>query len=329
MINLDDPRQPLLQGSTTLHRLERIELQLGRPNLYIKRDDHMELGLGGNKLRSLEFWLGEALSQAADVVLVAGQPISNQCRLTAAAASTVGLDCIILHNAEKDEKGEKDSFLNQLFGASVRFLGQIDEDQRGVEVNKVADELRQQGRRPYIIGNPVIGALGYVVAAEELLIQSQETGAGLRHIFLPGSMGPTEAGFIFGNMLLGNPFDIHLVSVEYSQDELAGRIDQILAGLSAHTGRGLDDFDGSRIHYHMDYLGGGYDQPTQACEQAILTLARTEGILCEFTYTGKTFAGFLDLARQQTFPEQEAMCIIHTGGTPSLFSQFGMFKTLG
>ena len=328
-MTLDDPRQPLLLGPTTLQPLERLAQQLGHANLYIKRDDHMELALGGNKVRSLEFWLGEALSQSADVVLVAGQPISNQCRLTAAAASTVGLECIVLHNAEKDEKGERDSFLNQVFGASVRFLGPVNEEQRGVEVTKVADNLRQQGRKPYIIGNPVIGALGYVVAAEELLTQSQESGAGLRHIFLPGSMGPTEAGFIFGNMLLGNPFDVHLVSVEYSQVELSARIDKLLAGLSVHTGRSLDDLDCSRIHYHMDYLGGGYDQPTEACEQAILTLARTEGILSEHTYTGKTFAGFLDFALKQGFPVEESMCVIHTGGTPSLFSQFGMFKTLG
>ena len=328
MINIKQPRYPLLNLPTPLQRIERTEKKLGFSGLYVKRDDQMLVAMGGNKLRSLEFWLGEAIQEAAGVLLVAGAPISNQCRLTAAAASMAGLECIILHNADEDETSRKQSFLNNLLGAETRYIGPVDEDTRTLKVTDVATELRQQGRVPYIVGNPAVGALGYVVAAQELYEQSQETGANIRHVILSGSMGPTEAGFIFGNTLLGNPFDVHLISVEYQKEELTTRIDKIVKDISALTGLCPEGYDPSRLHIHMDYLGEGYNQSTIACEQAIIDFARTEAIFLEHTYTGKTFAGFLDLIRRDAFPKGDGICAIHTGGVPSLFSQFDMFKTL-
>ena len=75
---LREPRHDLVKAPTPLQRLSGFERALGRPGLFMKRDDLMEIGLGGNKLRSLEFWLGAALRERADIVLVAGgrPPIS-------------------------------------------------------------------------------------------------------------------------------------------------------------------------------------------------------------------------------------------------------------
>ncbi|MGO9935958.1 MAG: hypothetical protein ACLPV8_29735 [Steroidobacteraceae bacterium] len=78
----------------------------------------------------------------------------------------------------------------------------------------------------------------------------------------------------------------------------------------------------------MDYLGGGYACPTAGGEAAILTLARTEGIVLEHIYSAKTFACFLDFARRGVFPAAEPACVIHTGGVPALFSQFGAFRSV-
>ena len=189
-------------------------------------------------------------------------------------------------------------------------------------------ELRREGRRPYIVGDPAVGALGYIRAAEELSRQCSRMDQPIRHVFLPGSMGTTEAGFILGNALLGYPFEVHLVSVEYQQAELRERVRTIyesaLALLKIH-GAGFDD---RRIHCHMDFRGAGYAIPTPEAERAILTCARTEGLVLEPIYSGKTFACFLELARRQALPASEPMCIIHTGGVPSLFSQFESFHLL-
>jgi 1-aminocyclopropane-1-carboxylate deaminase/D-cysteine desulfhydrase-like pyridoxal-dependent ACC family enzyme len=325
---LREPRHDLVKAPTPLQRLSGFERALGRPGLFMKRDDLMEIGLGGNKLRSLEFWLGAALRERADIVLVAGGATSNLCRLTAAAASMAGLDCLIIHNAEDSPAHRERSFLNRLFGAETRFIGPVGEDERGAAMKAAAAELTRQGRAPYIVGDAVLGALGYVLAAFELHAQSQREPVPLRHVFLAGSMGPTEAGFIFGNAMLGHPFQVHLVSVEYEQAELEERIRRIHDGIGQRTGLSVGGLEQAPLHYHMAHLGGGWGVPTPESEAAIVAFARTEGILIEHVYTAKTCAGFLDLVAKGAVPQGEPACIIHTGGTASLFSQREQFRTV-
>ncbi len=321
-------RQIILDHPTPLQQLKHLETALGRKGLYIKRDDHMEIALGGNKLRSLEFWVGAAMDEGADVLLVAGGAMSNLCRLTAAAAAMHGLDCVIFHNAEISATAEKQSFLNRIFGAELRFIGNVSEEHRATIVTEAAEDMRLAGRKPYIVGDAILGALGYAAAAYELYAQSVSQDAAIRHVFLSGSMGPTEAGFIFGNALLGNPFAVHLVSVEYGQAELAARVARIYDGLRDNTGLQVAAFDELPVYYHMDYLGDGYGQPTKKAEEALLLLARSEGILTEYVYTAKTAAAFIELSENGYIAQDEASCFLHTGGVPSLFSQFDLFKSL-
>lgn len=324
---IDAPRCKLFNDPTPLQLMRKLGAKLGCGSLYIKRDDHVPIALGGNKLRSLEFWLGAACHANADIVIVAGGATSNLCRLTAAAASMVGLDCIVLHNSLDTEENRQKSFLNKVFGAEVRFLGAISEQERRDAATSVAAELIGRGRAAYIVGNEVVGALGYVSAAFELQEQSLQLENKIKHVILPGSMGPTEAGLIFGNMLLGNPFVVHLVSVEYERSELAARVKEIYEGLQRYTGLGIG-FEGLPIHYHMECLGDGYGSHSKEGEQAILALARSEGILMEYVYTAKTLAGFIRLVSENQIPVSEPACVIHTGGVPSLFTQFDMFQSI-
>lgn len=86
----ETPRASLLVGPTPLHPMRAFHEAEGITAL-IKRDDMTGLGPGGNKVRSLEFLLGDALSQNSGVVLAAGPAQSNLCALTAAACARVGL----------------------------------------------------------------------------------------------------------------------------------------------------------------------------------------------------------------------------------------------
>lgn len=79
------PRIPLGIFPTPVHKLENISRLLGR-NIYIKRDDLTGIGLGGNKVRKLEFLLADAKAQGAEVVFTTGGAQSNHAMLTAAAA---------------------------------------------------------------------------------------------------------------------------------------------------------------------------------------------------------------------------------------------------
>jgi D-cysteine desulfhydrase len=325
---IDAPRYELLSGATLLQRLQRTEAALRRPGLYVKRDDLMAIAMGGNKLRSLEYWLGAARQMQADILLVAGTALSNLCRLTAAVASMAGLECRVFHNSPDESATRRASFLNRMFGASVHYLGPVDEQQRARAVEAAALDLRRAGRRPYIVGDPAVGALGYIRAAEELSSQCDGMEQPVRHVFLPGSMGTTEAGFILGNALLGYPFEVHLVSVEYQEAVLRERVRTIYESVIAQFGIDGAAFEGARIRCHMDFLGAGYARPTVEAERAILACARTEGLVLEPIYSGKTFACFLELARRHALPLSEPMCVIHTGGVPSLFSQFESFREL-
>lgn len=322
-------RLPLIEQPTPLVELKRLESSLGRRGLYAKRDDCMTLGLGGNKVRSLEFWLGAALEKKADMLVVAGAPVSNQCRLAAAAAARTGMKILILHSSERPSRYEGNLLLNQLFGAEIRFIGPVDEEERGRIARETCAELERQGRRPYLIGNSTVGAMGYFMGALELYDQVRARALPLRHVFIPGSMGTTEAGFLMGNAALGSPFTVHLPSIEYSRQELEGRIVSICEKSIAWSG--LDCTVGECMRgavIYDEYLGGGYNVPTQASLEALRLAASLEGMVLENTYTSKTFACLIDLARRGSLPSGEGLCFIHTGGVPALFAQQDLMEEL-
>ena len=162
--------------------MPRLSEHLGGPDLFVKRDDCTGLATGGNKTRKLEFLVGEALKQNADMLVTQGAVQSNHVRQTAAAACRFGLDCHALleqrvPGAAADYERTGNVFFDRLFGATLEFRpGGLD---MNAEAFAVADRLRDEGRRPYFIpggGSNEVGALGYVACAEEILAQSAEMG---------------------------------------------------------------------------------------------------------------------------------------------------------
>lgn len=315
------PRFPLIDSPTPFQRMERLEKETGHGNLWVKRDDCMPLGLGGNKLRSLEFWLGQAFAENCDTLLVAGGIASNQCRLVAAAAAKAGLKCVIVYAGDEPDRYEGNLLLTETLGAELHFIGPVSEEERSRNAILMAETLRRQGRVPYLIGEQCLAAMGYVRGAAELLQQAKALDIDLKHIVLAGSMGPTEAGLLSGVRAMEWDGVLHLVSVEYQVEELDARMSRILDLLSKKTGAApLPDWrQGVRIH--MDQLGEGYDRETSASRTAARRIASREGIFAERTYMAKTFAGLFALIENRSIPVTEPACIIHTGGNPALFSQ--------
>ena len=152
------PRIRLLEGSTPLQPLKRLGEAWGHPRLYIKREDVMPQGLGGNKVRASEFWFGEALAQGADLILVAGRPPSNQCRVVAAIACQLGLECHVLHNADRPEHLKGNQLLHHMMGVKQVFLGPISDEERQERLWEYAAEQREKGRKPYLLADPVLAA---------------------------------------------------------------------------------------------------------------------------------------------------------------------------
>ncbi len=139
-------------------------------------------------------------------------------------------------------------------------------------------------------------------------------------------MGATEAGFLFSCALLGGPYTVHLVSVEYDLAELRERVDAIYRGIAERLGTRPASNYRQWTQFHDSYLGAGYDQPTPASLAAIRTFAGHEALLLENTYTAKPAAAMLDLAANGSLPADEPACLLHTGGIPALFAQADYFE---
>lgn len=318
------PRAILAHTPTPIDTLPNLSKHLGTANLYAKRDDCTGLGMGGNKARQLEFYIGEALAQGADTVLITGAVQSNFVRMAAAAARKVGMDCHIqleerVPNASPVYRRSGNVLLNRLLGATLHTFPE-GENEAGADRNleHIAEALKSQGKNPYIIhlgpGHPPLGALGYVVAAHEILQQS-ETGR-MDEIVVASGSGATHAGLLFGLRALGSTIPVKGICVRRAKDlqrpRIAGHCEKLAALLQMKNPVREEDID-----INDDALAPGYGKMNDAVIEAIKLTAIHEGIILDPVYTGRTMAGFLTHARQAT-PGQNLL-FIHTGGQPAVF----------
>src|SRR5262249_1884762 len=188
------PRVRLAHLPTPLEECPRLSAALGDVRVWIKRDDATGLAFGGNKARQLEFTLGEALAQGADCIVQGAGSQSNHCRQTAAACARLGIECLlVLRRDAKAEMLQGNLLLDRLLGAQVRFV----ECGLGPELEAakaaVGEELRSQGRRPYVIGDPrarILGAAAYAQIGSELAGQLADAGIRPDALYVC-SAGPT------------------------------------------------------------------------------------------------------------------------------------------
>ena len=297
------PRRRYTEGETPLERLDRLSAYLDGPEIWIKRDDFLGFFPGGNKTRKLEFLMADALEKGSDAVITCGAPQSNHCRLTLAAARKEGMECHFLIEERVpgtySDRASGNMFLFQLMGVDSIRVVPAGADMTA-EMEKTAAELRASGRKPYIIpggGSNAVGALGYVACAEEILSQSFRKGVSFDRIFTTSGSSGTHAGLAVG--LWANRSGIPLTGINISRPnslqvplvEKVARETARLLGLEEPLPDGLIQcFDG--------YVGEGYSLPTPAMTKTVVLLSRMESILLDPVYTGKAFAGMLDLIGQ-------------------------------
>lgn len=310
---------------TPIEYLGNLTKVMGGPNIYMKRDDLLGLTSGGNKTRKLEFLMAEALEQGADTILTCGAVQSNHCRLTLAAAVKEGLKCqLILEErvpGSYSPEASGNNFLFKLLGVEAVRVVPGGSDMMA-ELEKLAEELRAQGRKPYIVpggGSNPTGALGYVSCAQEIEEQAFEMGVKFDHIVSASGSAGTHAGLISG--IIGNNMNIPMTGIsvnrpkELQTDAVFSLAERTLAKLGSANKIKRDD-----VVVFDDYVGPGYSRPTQSMVDAVQLLARTEAILMDPVYTGKAMAGMLDLIRKGYFKDCENILFVHTGGSPALYA---------
>lgn len=316
-------RLPLAALPTPLTRLTRLEAEWGYERIYCKRDDMTGLGPGGNKIRSLEFLLGEALAQNADTILVAGPLQSNLCTLAACACAKLGLRCITVHNGDRPERTEGNLLLNRLLETEAHYVGPVDSAMRNAYADELRRSLTREGKRPYLIengGTSGMGALGYVAFCVELLEQTRELGIPIRSVFATGGNGGVATGLVYGNALLGCPFEINIVSVESSREELEQDILRTIGQVERVLGLDFNCKLKEVCNLIDEYRGEGWGVNTAESEEMVRRFPQMEGIFIENVYTSKVLVGMEAWIRENRV--QGDACYLHTGGFGSLFAQY-------
>ena len=305
-------RAHLVSRPTPLEPAPRLAQAIGleAEDLWIKRDDLIGLGGGGNKARKLERTAGAACAHGATTLVTSGAAQSNHARLTAAAGARLGMDVVLVLSGRPGDAATGNVALDGLFGARIVWAGEVDDAALKDAVADVAAQLRAKGRRPEVIpfgGSNVLGARGYVEAGEELLAQLP----GLTSAVVAVGSGGTMAGLVHA---LGpeHVLGVHCGAVPDPEQAVA----RLVGGLSG-------DQQTVRLRLRLDQVGPGYSALTDQAREAMLTAARTEGIVLDPVYTGRALAGLIAAVHEGDVRPGERTVLVHTGGLPGLFGHPG------
>ena len=285
--------------------------------------------LGGNKVRQLEFHLGEARARGADTGLVTGAVQSNLARLAAAGARRLGMDVHVQLEERVDDaddlyRASGNILLDRLFGAMLHSFP-VGEDEAAADaaLERRAEALADEGRRPYVIhsapGHPPLGGLGYVVAAEEIMEQARARDTGFDAVVCASGSALTHAGTLVGMRTMGETVPVYGICVRRDALRQSARAAKLSAELAAMIGRPAA-CDAGDIEVSDSVHAPGYGRLNDAVREAMEMAARLEGLLLDPVYTGKAMAGLIAHVRTGRIAAGSRVLFIHTGGQPAIFA---------
>ena len=321
-------RYPLTFGPTPIEYLPRLTEAIGaNVHVYAKRDDcNSGLAMGGNKLRKLEYIVPDAIASGADTLVSIGGVQSNHTRMVAATAAKIGMKCVVVqekwvphYDAVYDRVGN--ILLTRLMGADSRLV----DDGFDIGIRQSWEDamqsVRDAGGVPYGIpaGASVhkFGGLGYVGFAEEVRAQEQELGFAFDYIVVCVVTGSTQAGMIVGFAADDRADRVIGIDASGTLDQTRAQVRQIVDQTAelVELGRAVRD---DEIVINPDYAYPAYGVPSEETNDAIRLAARTEAMITDPVYEGKSMQGLIDLARKGFFPEGSRVLYAHLGGAPAI-----------
>ena len=314
-------RVTLTRAPTPLDWLPHAGARLGL-DLYLKRDDLTDLALGGDKPRKLEYELARARAAGATVLVTCGSAQSNHARLTTAAARRVGLEATVVLSGDDRRVLQGNLLTVVLMGADIRFVETADHWDLERHARRVCDELRAAGAVPYYIpisGTTPVSCLGYVRAGLELADQLAEGDVRPAAVYVPFGTGGICAGATTGLRARGIDCPVIGISVNQRLDACRAQLDRWWAAIADELGLG-PDLERGPVEIHDRFIGREYGDPTEACLDAILLMAGSEGILLDPVYSGKVFAGLCAHRREGRWADGRPVVMLHSGGSPALFA---------
>lgn len=316
---LGTPRIPLATTPTPLEPAPQLSDELG-VEVWLKRDDLTGLGMGGNKTRQLEYLLADARAEGADCLVTGGGPQSNWVALSALAARRCGMDAYpVLYGRERPTEGNLR--LQALAGAEPVHTGDPDRSSVDPVIRSRAEQLREDGRSPYVLprgGATDIGSVGYVDASLELASQLRGRPVIPHEVWLATGSCGTQAGLVAGARWLALPWRARGVTTSRPVDECVSEVRRLAAGVA----RCLDIGDSvpsepTDVEVIGGHLGPGYGQRSAAGDRAARLVARTEGVILDPVFGAKAMAGLVDAA--VCGDVEGPVVFLVTGGYPTVF----------
>jgi len=313
------PRVELAYAPTPLLKLERLSAEIG-VELWVKRDDLTGLLETGNKIRKLEFLVGEALAQNADTLITCGTLQSNCCRCVAAVAARLGLRAVLALKGAPPAEYDGNLLLDRLLGADVRYCS----DAEWAKIDEVLQDLaareRAAGRVPYVIpesGATVVGALGYLTCGQELAQQVRHGAPEFDTVVITAFSGGSQAGLLMARQLAGLRAEIVSVPVAWEGAAVQDYVVDVIERARHRFGLPVDP--PRQVRLLDGYQGAGRAEIRREELDLVLKLARLEGLVLDPVYTAKAFGGLLDALRRDRKALGRRVCFVHTGGVFSVF----------
>ena len=321
-------RYPLTYGPTPVERLPRLSEALGgKVEIWAKRDDcNSGLAMGGNKLRKLEYIVPDAIASNADTLVSIGGVQSNHTRMVAATAAKLGMKCVVIQeswvphdDAVYDRVGN--IMMTRLMGADSRLVDEGFDIGIRKSWEDAIQSVKDAGGKPYAIpaGASVhkYGGLGYVGFAEELRAQEKDLGFSFDYIVVCVVTGSTQGGMIVGFAKDGRAQNVIGIDASGTPDQTRAQVRQIVDNTAklVELGREIRD---DEIHINPDYAYPAYGVPSKETNEAIRLAARTEAMITDPVYEGKSMQGMIDLIGKGFFPEGSRILYAHLGGAPAL-----------
>ena len=313
------PRIELAQVPTPLLKLERLSAELGL-ELWLKRDDFTGLLETGNKIRKLEFLVGDALAQGADTLITCGTLQSNCCRAVAAVSARLGLRAVLALKGGRPSEYDGNLLLDQLLGATIRYCTDTEWDKVDEVLEDMAARERAAGHKPYVIpesGATAVGALGYLACGQEIAQQIRHGAPDFDSIVITAFSGGSQAGLLMAKQLTGLRAEILSVPIAWEGPRVQAYVSETIE--TARRRWGLAVNVPAEVRLLDGYQGVGRAEVRKEEFDVLLRLARLEGIVLDPVYTAKAFGGLLDFLNRYPGRLGRRVCFIHTGGVFSVF----------
>jgi len=321
-------RYPLTFGPTPIEQLSRLSEHLGgKVRIWAKREDcNSGLAFGGNKLRKLEYLIPEAIAQGCDTLVSIGGVQSNHTRLVAATAAKIGMKCVLVQgswvnwpDSVYDRVGN--ILLSRVLGAQLRFSQEDFSIASKKSLEAAMADIRKQGGKPYMIpvgaSDHPFGGIGYVGFVEEVRQQERELGFKFDYIITASASGSTQAGMVVGFAEDGRADRVIGIDVTATPEMTRAQIKRIAQQTAKQVGLNREIADADII-LNEAYAYPEYGVPSKETIEAIHLCARTEAMVTDPVYEGKSMQGLIDMVLKNKFPAGANILYVHLGGVPAI-----------